>query len=119
ADIRAELQRQMFDLCGVVRDENGLKALQAILGGLKERYQLVGVEDRGKLFNTELMEAVELGFLIDLSETMAAAALPRDEGRGVQGGSARERSERAVRTPWLVEHPPEAEGRGGDRRGVQ
>jgi succinate dehydrogenase / fumarate reductase flavoprotein subunit len=82
ADIRADLQKHMFDLCGVVRGEQGLVDLQKVLTGLRERYQLVGVEDRGKVFNTELMEAVELGFLLDVSDTVVAAALTRDESRG-------------------------------------
>jgi succinate dehydrogenase / fumarate reductase flavoprotein subunit len=82
ADIRADLQKHMFDLCGVVRSEQGLVELQKVLMGLRERYQLVGVEDRGKVFNTELMEAVELGFLLDVSDTVVAAALTRDESRG-------------------------------------
>ena len=82
ADIRSELQKHMFDLCGVVRTEKGLLDLQRILAGLRERYRLIGVHDRGKVFNTELMEAVELGFLLDVSDAVVAAALTRDESRG-------------------------------------
>ncbi|MGH2651615.1 MAG: succinate dehydrogenase flavoprotein subunit, partial [Actinomycetota bacterium] len=82
ADIRAELQRHMFDLCGVVRSEEGLCKLQGILAGLRERFGLVGVQDQGRVFNTELMEAVELGFLLDVSDAVVAAALARDESRG-------------------------------------
>ncbi len=82
ADIRAELQHHMFDLCGVVRTEEGLRTLQWKLRSLRDRFHLVGVHDRGKRFNTELMEAVELGFLLDVAETVAAAALARDESRG-------------------------------------
>ena len=82
ADIRAELQRHMFDLCGVVRSEKGLRELHVILVGLRERYSLVGVQDQGRVFNTELMEAVELRFLLDISDAIVAAALARDESRG-------------------------------------
>jgi succinate dehydrogenase / fumarate reductase flavoprotein subunit len=82
ADIRSDLQKQMFDLCGVVRTEKGLLDLQRVLAGLRERYRLIGVHDRGKVFNTELMEAVELGFLLDVSDAVVAAALTRDESRG-------------------------------------
>ncbi len=82
ADIRNELQRHMFDLCGVVRKEEGLRALRGLLARLRGRYELIGLSDRGNLFNTELMEAVELGFLLDVAETVAAAALARDESRG-------------------------------------
>jgi succinate dehydrogenase / fumarate reductase, flavoprotein subunit len=82
ADVRAQLQEHMFDLCGVVRSEEGLLKLQGILGGLRDRYQLVGVNDRGRTYNTELMEVVELGFLLDVADAMVAAALVRDESRG-------------------------------------
>jgi succinate dehydrogenase / fumarate reductase flavoprotein subunit len=82
ADIRSDLQKHMFDLCGVVRTAKGLEDLQRILAGLRERYSLIGVHDRGKVFNTELMEAVELGFLLDISDAVVAAALTRDESRG-------------------------------------
>jgi succinate dehydrogenase / fumarate reductase flavoprotein subunit len=82
ADIRADLQRHMFDLCGVVRSETGLGQLQGILAALRERYNLIGVHDRGRTFNTELMEAVELGFLLDVSDAVVAAAQTRNESRG-------------------------------------
>lgn len=82
ADIRADLQKHMFDLCGVIRSESGLRQLQGILINLRERYRLIGVHDRGRTFNTELMEAVELGFLLDVSEAVAAAARTRNESRG-------------------------------------
>jgi succinate dehydrogenase / fumarate reductase flavoprotein subunit len=82
ADIRADLQREMFDLCGVVRNEARLQELETVLASLRSRYEEVGVEDRGSRYNTELMEAVELGFLLDIAEPVAAAALARDESRG-------------------------------------
>jgi succinate dehydrogenase / fumarate reductase flavoprotein subunit len=82
ADIRAELQEQMFDLAGVVRREDGLRKMSDILGNLRERYGRVVVQDKGKVFNTELMEAVELGFLLDCADCLVAAALARDESRG-------------------------------------
>jgi succinate dehydrogenase / fumarate reductase, flavoprotein subunit len=82
ADIRAELQDHMFDLAGVVRTEDGLRKLQDLLGGLRERFGRVVVQDKGKVFNTDLMETVELGFLIDCAEAITAAALARDESRG-------------------------------------
>ncbi|HXF58093.1 MAG TPA: succinate dehydrogenase flavoprotein subunit [Actinomycetota bacterium] len=82
ADIREELQEQMFDLAGVIRNEDGLRKMQEILGNLHDRYQRVVIMDKGRVYNTELMEAVELGFLLDLSDTVVAAALARDESRG-------------------------------------
>jgi succinate dehydrogenase / fumarate reductase flavoprotein subunit len=82
ADIRAELQDSMFDLAFVVRTETGLKKMQEILAGLRERYERVYVQDQGRMYNTELTEAVELGFLLDNAEALVAAALARDESRG-------------------------------------
>jgi succinate dehydrogenase flavoprotein subunit len=99
ADIRSDLQKNMFDLCGVVRTEDGLQQLQGILGGLRERHKLIGVGDRGKTFNTELMEAVELGFLLDVADTVVAAARTRDESRG---GHYREDHPLRDDDHWLV-----------------
>jgi succinate dehydrogenase / fumarate reductase flavoprotein subunit len=82
ADIRAELQDGMFDLAFVVRTEESLRKMQEILGNLRERFDRVYVQDTGKRYNTELMEAVELGFLLDNAEALVAAALARDESRG-------------------------------------
>jgi succinate dehydrogenase / fumarate reductase flavoprotein subunit len=82
ADIRTELQDSMFDLAFVVRTETGLKKMQEILAGLRERYERVYVQDQGRMYNTELTEAVELGFLLDNAEALVAAALARDESRG-------------------------------------
>ncbi len=82
ADIRAELQDQMFDLAFVVRSEDGLRKMQGILGGLRERYARVAIDDKGAIFNTDLMETVELGFLLDCADALVASALARDESRG-------------------------------------
>jgi succinate dehydrogenase / fumarate reductase, flavoprotein subunit len=82
ADIRKDLQERMFDLCGIVRTEPELTRLREILRGLRERFSLVGVQDRGRSFNTELMEAVELGFMLEIAGTVQEAALARDESRG-------------------------------------
>jgi succinate dehydrogenase / fumarate reductase flavoprotein subunit len=82
ADIRSELQEQMFDLAFVVRSEESLSKMQAILGGLRERFERVYVQDTGKMFNTEVMEVVELGFQLDCADALVAAALARDESRG-------------------------------------
>jgi succinate dehydrogenase / fumarate reductase flavoprotein subunit len=82
ADIRSELQQQMFDLGFVVRSEESLRKMREILDGLHERFERVYVQDTGKMFNTELMEVVELGFLLDCADALVAAALARDESRG-------------------------------------
>jgi succinate dehydrogenase / fumarate reductase flavoprotein subunit len=82
ADIRDELQEQMFDLAGVVRVEEGLRKMRELLGALRERYGRAVVQDKGKVFNTDLMEAWELGALLDCADTLVSAALARDESRG-------------------------------------
>jgi succinate dehydrogenase / fumarate reductase flavoprotein subunit len=82
ADIRDELQEQMFDLAGVVRVEEGLRKMQELLGALRERFGRAVVQDKGNVFNTDLMEAWELGALLDCADTLVAAALARDESRG-------------------------------------
>jgi succinate dehydrogenase / fumarate reductase, flavoprotein subunit len=82
ADIRTELQDGMFDLAFVVRSEQGLRRMLQILGDLRGRYAEVGVGDRGAVYNTDLMEVVELGFLLDCADALVTAALARDESRG-------------------------------------
>jgi succinate dehydrogenase / fumarate reductase flavoprotein subunit len=82
ADIRDELQARMFDLAFVVRTDDGLAEMEGILGGLRERYDRVGIGDRGSVYNTDLMETVELGFLLDCADTLVAAARARTESRG-------------------------------------
>ena len=80
--IRKELQDSMMDNASVFRTEELLRKQVGILDELKARYREIGVEDKGKLFNTELMEAVELGFLLDNAEQLVHAALNRTESRG-------------------------------------
>lgn len=82
AAIRTELQGQMMDGCGVVRSDASLERTLDRLGVLRDRYGQVSVADKGSIFNTELLEAVELGFLLDLAEVTAVAARARTESRG-------------------------------------
>jgi len=80
--IREELQENMSDLAGVVRTEESVRKMQEILGPLRERYGRAVVQDKGRVYNTDLMEALELEFLLDCADTLVAAALARDESRG-------------------------------------
>ncbi len=82
ADIRKQLQDDMFDLAFVIRSDEGLTKMQDILGGLRERFDRVAIGDRGAIYNTDLMEAVELGFLLDCAEAIVAGSLVRTESRG-------------------------------------
>jgi succinate dehydrogenase / fumarate reductase flavoprotein subunit len=82
ADIRAELQDSMFDLAFVVRTEESLAKMGEIVGSLRDRYDRIAITDKGTVYNTDLMEAVEVGFLLDCAATLVAAAAARDESRG-------------------------------------
>jgi len=82
ADIRRDLQDSMFDLAFVVRSEESLRKMEGILDGLRDRFGGVYVQDTGSVFNTELMEVFELGFLLECADALVAAALARDESRG-------------------------------------
>jgi succinate dehydrogenase / fumarate reductase flavoprotein subunit len=82
ADIRAELQDAMFDHAFVVRSDESLGKMAEILDGLRERYDRIAIGDRGSVYNTDLMEAVELRFLLDCAHTLVVAAKARDESRG-------------------------------------
>jgi succinate dehydrogenase / fumarate reductase flavoprotein subunit len=82
ADVRKELQDRMFDLAFIVRSEESLGSMQGILGGLRQRYDDIAITDKGSVYNTDLMEAVELGFLLDCADALVAAALGRTESRG-------------------------------------
>ena len=66
----------------VYRTEGSLKQALADIEGLKARYVNVSVQDKGKRFNTDLLEAIELGFLLDLAEVLVTSALARNESRG-------------------------------------
>ena len=82
ADIRKELQDNMFDLAFVVRSEEGLAKMQSVLGGLRERYDRVAITDKSALYNTDLMETVELGYLLDCADALVGSARARTESRG-------------------------------------
>jgi len=82
ASIRADLQESMDTNASVYRTEATLKQAEIDILALKERYQRVGVQDKGRRYNTELLEAVELGFLLDLAQVLVASARARNESRG-------------------------------------
>jgi succinate dehydrogenase / fumarate reductase flavoprotein subunit len=82
AAIRSALQETMDANASVYRTEATLKQAEVDIAALKERYLRVGVADRGRRYNTELLEAVELGFLLDLAEVLVVAAKARNESRG-------------------------------------
>jgi succinate dehydrogenase / fumarate reductase, flavoprotein subunit len=87
ADIRTALQQSMDNNAAVFRTEETLKQALTDIHALKERYARISVHDKGKRFNSDLLEAIELGFLLELAEVTVVGALNRKESRG---GHARE-----------------------------
>ncbi|MFI1418401.1 succinate dehydrogenase flavoprotein subunit [Streptomyces sp. NPDC020731] len=82
ATIRRELQETMDANVMVFRTEQTIKTAVEKIAELRERYKNVAIQDKGKRFNTDLLEAIELGNLLDLAEVMAVSALARKESRG-------------------------------------
>jgi succinate dehydrogenase / fumarate reductase flavoprotein subunit len=80
--LRQELRDEMMDKVGVVRDAQRLTEMQGKIAELKERYARIHLMDTSRAFNTELMEVIELGNLIECSEATVAGALARQESRG-------------------------------------
>jgi succinate dehydrogenase / fumarate reductase flavoprotein subunit len=81
-NIRTELQVMMMNKCGVFRNEKELKEGIEELKQLKERYKNISIQDKGNIFNTDLMEAIELGNLLDSAEATLYSAENRQESRG-------------------------------------
>ena len=82
AEIRDTMQKVMMDHVGVFRTANGVRQAIDVIRELKERYCRVKIDDKGRRFNTDLLEAWELGNLLDLAEVTAVCALNRTESRG-------------------------------------
>ncbi|MFE7657339.1 succinate dehydrogenase flavoprotein subunit [Streptomyces bottropensis] len=82
AELRRELQETMDANVMVFRTEQTIKTAVEKIAELRARYKNVAIQDKGRRFNTDLLEAVELGNLLDLAEVMAVSALARKESRG-------------------------------------
>jgi len=82
AAIRRELQHTMDRNAQVYRTEESLAEAAADIAGLKRRYPRVAITDKGTRFNSDLLEAIELGFLLDLAEVLVISARARTESRG-------------------------------------
>jgi succinate dehydrogenase / fumarate reductase flavoprotein subunit len=82
AAIRAELQATMDRNAQVYRTDESLKQAEEDIAALKTRYADVAISDKGKRYNSDLLEAVELGFLLDLAEVLVVSARARNESRG-------------------------------------
>ncbi|MBU5424657.1 succinate dehydrogenase flavoprotein subunit [Cellulomonas hominis] len=82
SDVRRELQQTMDTNAQVFRTAESLRQAFQDIQVLQERYSRVSVQDKGRSFNTDLIEALELGFLLDIAETVVVGALNRRESRG-------------------------------------
>ncbi|WP_460176180.1 succinate dehydrogenase flavoprotein subunit [Thermodesulfovibrio hydrogeniphilus] len=80
--VRKDLQLAMMDKCSVFRKEEELKTLLEELKVLKDRYKEVAISDKSNTFNTDLLDAIELGHMLTLAEVIASCALQRTESRG-------------------------------------
>ena len=80
--IGGEMKKVMNDLVGVFRTEEGMTTALETVRELRERFKHVRVDDKGKIFNTDLLATWELGNLLDLAEVTAVTALARKESRG-------------------------------------
>jgi len=82
AVLRKELQDEMDKGAQVFRTDESLRHVLRVIHGLRGRYKNIAIHDKGKRFNTDLLEAIELGFLLDLAEVVVYGALNRKESRG-------------------------------------
>jgi succinate dehydrogenase / fumarate reductase flavoprotein subunit len=82
ADIRKALQDTMDANAQVFRTGESLNVALSDIRELRKRYSNASVQDKGRLFNTDLLEAIELGFLLDIAEVTVVAAINRKESRG-------------------------------------
>ncbi|MEO7837011.1 MAG: succinate dehydrogenase flavoprotein subunit, partial [Acidimicrobiales bacterium] len=82
ARVRAQLQSAMTEKAFVYRTEDSLASMESALGDLRARYDCVAIDDKGRTFNYDLTEALELGYLLDLAEALVVSARARTESRG-------------------------------------
>jgi succinate dehydrogenase / fumarate reductase flavoprotein subunit len=80
--IRDHLAKTMHENFGVFRREKQMQEQELIVGYLRERYERVVVDDKGDVFNNDLTQALELGFLLELADCMVVSGLARKESRG-------------------------------------
>jgi succinate dehydrogenase / fumarate reductase, flavoprotein subunit len=84
SEIKDELGTMMNEKCAVFRDEAGLTEAQGIIRRLKEEAAVAAVDDRGTVFNQDVLGAIELGYMLDCAECIVVGALERKESRGAQ-----------------------------------
>jgi succinate dehydrogenase / fumarate reductase, flavoprotein subunit len=84
SEIKDELGTMMNEKCAVFRDETGLLEAQEIIQRLKEEATTAAVDDRGTVFNQDVLGAIELGYMLDCAECIVVGAIERKESRGAQ-----------------------------------
>jgi succinate dehydrogenase / fumarate reductase flavoprotein subunit len=84
SEIKNELGELMNRHAAVFRDEQGLQSALETIGRLKEEAERAWIDDRGTVFNQDVLGAIELGYMVDCAETTVVAALERKESRGAQ-----------------------------------
>ena len=84
ASVRLAMGQSMHKNLAVYRDQAGMQETMHDLQGLAERYTTVPVDNKGRVFNTDLIFALELGFMLDCAQTIAVSALERKDSRGAQ-----------------------------------
>jgi succinate dehydrogenase / fumarate reductase, flavoprotein subunit len=84
SEIKDELGTMMNEKCAVFRDEAGLTEALEILRRLKEEAESAYIDDRGTVFNQDVLGAIELGYMLDCAECIVTGALERKESRGAQ-----------------------------------
>jgi len=82
ADVRLDMGKVMNQKVQVFRNEEQLKESLVDIKALKKRYESVGVENKGKVFNTDLLFHIELGYMLDCAEMICAGSIERKESRG-------------------------------------
>jgi fumarate reductase flavoprotein subunit len=82
AQLRKEMHQAMEEGAGIYRDQSSLKKSQQIIGQLQERFLNLSLDDHSLTFNTELLNALELGYMLDVAEAAVQSALQRTESRG-------------------------------------
>ncbi|MDX8151166.1 FAD-binding protein [Patulibacter brassicae] len=114
SEIKEELGVSMNQYCAVFRDEEGMQKGHEIVKRLQEEAKTAYIDDRGTVFNQDVLGALELGFMLDCSEAIVASALERKESRG-----AHSRTDFTERDDdnWLFHLTVEQDGDGGAKLG--
>ncbi|GHA59231.1 fumarate reductase (quinol) flavoprotein subunit [Photobacterium aphoticum] len=82
ADIRTEMGHTMEAGCGIYRQQDLMEATVEKLTELRKRFKNISIKDKGKVFNTDLLYAIEVGYGLEVAEAMAHSAINRRESRG-------------------------------------